>query len=173
MSAPNIGTQVTVNGLSELRTALLNLPTKIRDKALQKALIAGDTIIIADAQRRAPQLTGRLQANIYSYKARQSNDDVQVRKITVRSGKGAQKSDRDAFYWVWIEFGHGEITTEKYKVLGNPAKGFFGKTVKAYPAHPFLRPAYDSQKENAVAAFASSLKLQLPPIVADVGLKFA
>lgn len=157
--------EIQVSGLSELRFALINFSNQLQREALQQALGAGCDVIVADARARAPKLTGRLQLSIYSIEAkRQEHSDYQVRNVTVHTGKRAAKKNLDAYYAAWVEYGHGIITTEK-RSMGTPAKGWFGKTVKAVPAKPFLRPAYDTKKEAAVTAFAEYLRNMLPSLV--------
>jgi HK97 gp10 family phage protein len=157
--------EIQVQGLSELRFALINFPNLLQREALQNGLGAGCDVIVAEARQRAPKLTGRLQLSIYSIEAkRQETSDYQVRNVTVHTGKRAAKKNQDAYYAVWVEYGHGIITTDK-RSLGTPAKGFFGKKVKAVPAKPFLRPAYETKKEAAVSAFANYLEKMLPSLV--------
>jgi HK97 gp10 family phage protein len=157
--------EIQVSGLSELRFSLINFANELQREALQQGLGAGCDVIVADARARAPVLTGRLKLSIYSIEAkRQESSDYQVRNVTVHTGKRAAKKNQDAFYAVWVEYGHGVITTDK-RSLGTPAKGFFGKKVKAVPAKPFLRPAYDTKKEAAVTAFAEYIRKMLPSLV--------
>lgn|GEM_PF-1933602 len=44
------------------------------------------------------------------------------------------------FYGTVQEFGYPDITAKNFPVLGNPAAGFFGKSV-TIPARPFMRPS--------------------------------
>jgi HK97 gp10 family phage protein len=156
--------EVKVSGLSELRFALLNFTNQIQQETLQNALGAGCDVIVAEAKQRAPVLTGRLKLSIYSIKGKRgSSSDYQIRNVTVHTGKRWAKKNLDAYYAVWVEYGHGIITTDK-RTLGNAEKGYFGKTVKAVPAKPFLRPAFETKKEAAVAAFAEYLRRILPSL---------
>jgi HK97 gp10 family phage protein len=158
----SIGVTVHVSGLEGIRQALNSvIPAHFQGAALQKALAAAAKPIIADAKARAPVLTGTLRGDIYSFKDLTSSPTHEIRGISVRTGKRATKKQGDAFYWVWIEYGHGEITTTTFKSLGTPAKGFFGTTVKAYPAHPFMRPAYEAQKQAALQVFEDAMRKQI------------
>lgn len=152
---------INVSGLDGIRNALNSIvPQHFQGVALQKMLKAAAAPIIKDAQARAPVLTGTMKADIFSFKDRSSTDTSQVLGISVRTGKRANKTHGDAYYWVWIEYGHAEITTDG-RTLGTAATGYFGKTVKAYPAHPFMRPAYESQKYASLQAFQDAAGLQL------------
>lgn len=153
---------VKVSGLEGILQALNTIiPQHFQGATLQKALGAAAQPIIKDAKRRAPVLTGTLQADIFSFKDKASTPTNQIRGISVRTGKRASKTHGDAFYWVWNEYGRGEVTTTTHKSLGTPAKGFFGKTVRAFPAKPFMRPAYDSEKQAALQVFEDAMAKEI------------
>lgn len=147
---------VKVEGLRELREALLRkVPAEMQGKVLQSALTAGARPIIKDAQSRAPQKTGRLRRAIYSVRDRVASNGVfEQRAVTVRQGKRA--GQRDAYYWRWIEFGRGVVERSR-GALGTPEKGFFGREVKATPARPFLRPAFENRKGEALEVIRKRL----------------
>lgn len=159
--------QVEVKGLKELRYALAQLPQAVQGKALQSALAAGARPIEDSAIARAPRgKTGRLARAIYSTRDKLASNLVrESRIITVRSGKrvhsvkggGLFSSLRDAFYWKFIEFGRGTVTKKGKGSLGTPQSGFFGKRVQAYPAHPFMRPAFQSEKFVALELIRQKL----------------
>lgn len=151
---------IRVEGLSELRETLLKrLPEKLQGKALQGALRKAATPIVRQARQRAPENTGRLRKAIYSYRDRKSTKTREGRLIGVRSGK--RFGTKDAYYWKFLEFGHGVISrtkkSEAGRVLGTPSKGWFGREVKAYPARPFMRPAFESQKLNSLEIVRKTL----------------
>jgi HK97 gp10 family phage protein len=148
-------TKVEVKGLKELRDVLTRkLPIELQGKPVQNALSKAARPIVREARRLAPERTGRLKRAIYSFRSRASTRTRQSRLIGVRSGK--RFKGKDAFYWKWVEFGRGAVT-RKRGVLGTPSNGFFGREVKAVPARPFLRPAFQSQKERSVEEFRRSL----------------
>lgn len=147
---------VRVEGLAELRDALNNqLVPRLRKVALQTALTKGAAVIVRQAKTLVPVKSGTLRRAIAQMKSRASTDVRPSRIIRVRQGKKQQAKNRDGFYWRFIEFGRAEVRADK--VLGTPKKGFFGKTVKAVPAHPFLRPAFESKKMEALNAIVQSL----------------
>lgn len=170
---------VEVRGLKELRRALLDtVPKHFQGKVLQKALTAAAKPIVKTARGLAPVKTGVLRRAIYAVRDKFSSDGIrEQRVITVRSGKRFQKTSRDAFYWRWLEFGRGIVhagsrvrmrrgESRNYRtdavVLGTPTKGFFGKEVKAVQPRPFLRPAFDRHKGDAVTEMAKSLEKEIP-----------
>lgn len=156
-----------VDGLSDLKELLeRRLPDHIQTKALQGALAQAAKPIVTEARNNAPVKTGRLRKAIYSLKARESTRQKAIRLITVRAGK--RQGKRDAYYWKWIEFGRGESTTKKGS-MGTPERGFFGKTVKATPAQPFLRPAFESKKMKAIDVFKDVMVGEIEKVAAKYG----
>jgi HK97 gp10 family phage protein len=148
---------VTITGLKELRIALIRtVPQHFQGKVLQKALAAGAKPMIADAQIRAPVKTGKLERSIYSYRDRRGSTRTKESRFI---GVGT-KGKLGAFYWKFIEFGRGVISTTG-RTLGTPESGFFGKTVRAVPAKPFLRPAFEATKNQSVAVIKTKLQSEL------------
>lgn len=163
-SGGRVSGDVTVNvqGLEGIQSALNTvIPQHFQGAYLQKMLAAAATPIVNDAKRRAPIVTGTLKADIYQFRDPASTSTQQIRGISVRTGKRATKGHGDAYYWVWVEYGHAVITTESFKSLGTSTKGFFGKTVRAVPPNPFMRIAYETQKQAALDAFIKAAGIQL------------
>jgi HK97 gp10 family phage protein len=164
-------TNVEISGLRELQIALSMLPLELRGQAMQKALLDGAKPIIEAAIAKAPENEGRLKASIYSRKVRGADVDEIVREVTVRSGWRAAKKGKDAFYWKFIEFGRAAKTAQKgqvfrfYSKFGAPV---FTKTIRALPARPFLRPAFEEQKLAALAIIRDSTKIAVVKAAAKV-----
>lgn len=151
---------VDVKGLSELRAKLMRaIPLEAQGRALQGALAAAARPVVRRARSLAPVgATGNLRRSIYSSPSRQSRGPTyQVRAIGVRSGK--RRGANDAYYWRFVEFGRGrvEVKSPRVKALGTPAKGFFGRAVRAVSARPFLRPALEQAQMQAIEAFRVEL----------------
>jgi HK97 gp10 family phage protein len=154
---------VQIKGLRELRQALTKtIPFEMQGKVLQKALAAGTALTVAAAKARAPTLTGRLKRAIYATRDKKgSKPTFESRAVTVRRGKKQQKSDRDAFYWKFVEFGH-RIVSRKGDESTRSARKRAGGSV---PPHPFMRPAFESTKQAAAAAITEKLKSLLDAAV--------
>ena len=170
--------EIQVSGLSELRDTLRNkLPQALQGKALQRALAKAAKPIVDQAKSLAPTRKprgfvgpvgpgqgrsppGNLRKSIYSFRGRHSNKYSESRLISVRSNRGG------AWYWKFIEFGRGVVQREKGS-LGTPRKGFFGKLVKAVPARPFLRPAFEAMKLQALEIFRRSLAPEIEKVAAQ------
>jgi HK97 gp10 family phage protein len=140
--------EIKIQGLSELQAALRTLPDKLQRKAVRSALAKAAKPIVAAARQLAPVKSGRMRRAIYSYRDRASPKTYESRLISVKRGKRYQKSDRDAYYWKFVEFGRAAI--ESKKTLGNEQSGFFGRRVKAVPPRPFMRPAFAQNKYKAL-----------------------
>ena len=140
-----------IKGLSELSAALKELPNRIARNALRQSVARGAVVIRDEAKARAPvsttppapgdPLPGTLKRSIViKHDKDRSSLTSQTYVVAVRHGKKyrnqGKKGNRsqDAYYWRWVEFG----------------------TVKM-AARPFMRPAFEAQKEAAVQEIARVL----------------
>ena len=142
---------VQVQGLDQLAKALRELPQRVARNGLRAAVYAGAKVIRDEAKLHAPVATGNLGANqpppgtlkrsvIMKQIPELSGAQKQTFYVTVRHGKTYRKQakkgnlSQDAWYWRFVEFG----------------------TVKM-SARPFLRPAFDMKKHEAVTAIKTRL----------------
>ena len=146
---------VQVKGLSELLKNMEQLPRELvsnRGGLVRSALFRAAKTVRDEAKQRAPRDTGALQASVIA--ARDNNPQatganeryvVTVKKkrwtgkakakaAKTAAGKIDYRKSGDAFYWRVVEFG-----TSKMR------------------AQPFLRPAFESQKDVALDQFKQSL----------------
>lgn len=127
---------LTVTGLAELSKKLKEMPVKLARNGLRAAVNAGAEVIRKDAASRVPVDTRRLKKAIYKKQIREKSNNVQQTFfVGARNGKKYRKADKDAYYWRFLEFGTSKL-----------------------PARPFLRPAFDTKKSEAVDAMARKLK---------------
>lgn len=146
-----------IDGLAKLNDALKQLPDNVAKNILRRSVYAGAKVIRDNARDRAPVFTGSVSEGhpppgtlkrsiVMKQIAALSGKYRQTFFVAVRKGKKYQKQGKkgtlsqDAYYAGWVEYGH-------------VAKG--GKSV---PAHPFMRPAWDSGKDAALNAIRDSLK---------------
>lgn len=141
---------VRMEGLSDLLQKLKELPPAIGSKGggpLRRALFAATKLMRDDAQARAPVDTGRLRRNVIAFRDRdpRSSGVTEQYAITFRRGKQfrergrrgyhtSSRGDKDAFYGRWIEFGTSKM-----------------------PAQPFLRPAFEANKQASAELFRTKL----------------
>lgn len=127
---------VQVEGLTELNAALQDLGDKVAKQFLRKAGKEASDLFVEAAKQRAPVLKK-------ATRQRQPGTlrDSIIAKVSLRKGKGLSVRvgpKKEVFYARFVEFG----------------------TSKMAP-HPYMRPAWDNEKQAALDAFAESLKAQI------------
>ena len=152
--ASGIRTSIKVEGLNELRIALQELPIKAQERVLPGAVAKGAVVIRNLARKYAPTLkiptprriAGLLRRMIRSTRgvrrATEATAFVSVRRLSAKAitkfkrmtGKGSSENQNDPFYWRFQEFGTAKMA-----------------------AKPFLRPAFDQGKEQAVQVIKDEL----------------
>ena len=154
-----------LTGFKELAAALRELPERLARNGLRAAVNAGAGVIKKDAISKAPQDTGALKANFYQKQIREQSGPMQqtfyvgVRKgvakyanskANKRAGVAGQtyKNGGSTWYWLINEFGSSK-----------------------QPARPFLRPAFETQKENAVTAIGQKLDERIQKHAKDLAKK--
>lgn len=162
-----MASSVKITGLDETVAALKALPKELGSKGggpVRHALHAAATVMRDEAIRLAPHgETGNLKRNIYLYRDRNpkaSTGATERYLLGVRKGRGQYKATAlnkklgrvggsfvgprgNAYYWFYVEFG----------------------TVKM-GGKPFLRPAFESKKNEVVGVFSEDLKKQVASAVA-------
>jgi HK97 gp10 family phage protein len=169
--------EVRIAGLRELREALLRtIPIEMQGKVLQKSLAAGTKITLAAARANARRggekfpdvITGTLVRAIYAKRSRWGNEPtLEHRIIGVRRGNkygknrvSAGRKNMDAYYWKFVEFGHRQGTkTTGY--LQKQGRGAGGRSSGFVEPQPFMRPAFESTKNQAAVAIRDALKRQV------------
>jgi HK97 gp10 family phage protein len=168
---------VYVAGLKELQEALRQLPKNIARNVLRGGVAAGAAVIRKEAQARAPFYypagsytdlatgkthvgklqdghppPGTLKRSIVQKQINElSNETKQVFYVTVRKGKKYQKQGKkgnlsqDAYYATWVEFGTAKMA-----------------------ARPFMRPAFEAKKAEAIQAIKAYIEKRIPEEVAKV-----
>ena len=155
---------IKVHGLQELSQTLMKLPAELEKRVIMGALRAAGQTIRKDAMARAPILekpdprrrAGTLRKNI-SVRRVKGKTAVYVgvfgasrKKIAAfkaaGGGKGANNPD-DPYYWKWVEFG-----------------------TKKMAARPFLRPAFEAQKYEALRMFEVYMRKRLAKEARKVAL---
>jgi len=162
------GPSVKIHGLQETVQRLLSLPVELAGKnggPVRKASFAAAGVIEREAEIRAAKATGRLERNIIKMRDRNprgkpgrptelyhvgvrgggkygSRLRQRERKKVLGMGGSAREADRaakalekDAYYWWFVENGTAKMA-----------------------ARPYLRPAFESKKNEAVMVFSEILK---------------
>ncbi len=125
---------VKVEGLADLNRRLTQLPKAIQGRPLRTAVAAGGRVIQQEAKARVPVDTGlvRDRIRVMSMRQEQRNARAEVVVGVRRVEKNTRRTD--PFYWRFIEFG------TRFK-----------------PARPFLRPALENKRTEAVDAIRERL----------------
>lgn len=90
----------------------------------------------------------------------EASDRRQAYIVTVRSGKF--NTEGDAFYWRFVEHGHKFVPRNPKKGKGANWKAHRAAAALEFGtakvgAKPFMRPAYESHKDAAIAAMQAKL----------------
>lgn len=126
------------SGLDEIARDLETLSRAENNKVLRDATRAGAEVLREEVIQRAPERSGKLKKNVVvlTQKSRRRGEissGVHIRGRNMRTGNSdnsMKASDpKNAFYWRFVELG----------------------TVNM-PAHPFVRPAFDTRQEQAAQA---------------------
>lgn len=123
------------SGLADIARDLETLSRAENNKVLRDATRAGAEVMRDAVVERAPERTGKLKKNVVVLTQRSKRrgeiiSGVHIRGWNLRTGNSdnsMKASDpRNAFYWRFVELG----------------------TINM-PAHPFIRPAFDTTEELA------------------------
>ncbi|MFC5524018.1 HK97-gp10 family putative phage morphogenesis protein [Polaromonas jejuensis] len=151
-----------IAGLKELQAALKELPDRIAKNVLRGSVNAGASVITNEVQTRAPVYTGEvsqghpppgtLKRAVYQKQIRELSGQLkQTFYVGVRKGKQYQKQGKkgnlsqDAWYAKFVEFGTSKMA-----------------------ARPFMRPAFEAKKSEAVEAIKAYLEKRIPEEVAKL-----
>ena len=140
-----------IEGLAELGKALRELPERVARNGLRVSVYAGAKVVRDEARARAPKAAQSLGPNqpppgtlkrsvIMKHIPELSSLTRQTFFVTVRHGKKYRKQGKkgnlsqDAWYWRFVEFGTRKMS-----------------------ARPFLRPALEAKRREAVQAMKDRL----------------
>lgn len=121
------------SGGKELSEALQELPRRLENRVLRKALRQGGNILLRKARQLAPVKTGALRKGI-KLKIDLRGTPAAIINVRIPSKSGKQKTSSGPYYSSFVELGTSKMA-----------------------AHPFLRPAFDAVKEDALETFLNVL----------------
>lgn len=140
------------SGLQEIARDLELLSRAENNKVLRDATRAGAEVIKQEVIKKAPVRTGKLKNNVVvlTQKARRRGDiasGVHIRGVNPRTGKSDNTmkagNKRNAFYWRFVELGTSHM-----------------------PAHPFVRPAFDTRQEEATQVAMARMNRAIDEVLA-------
>lgn len=133
-----INVNLDFSGLEDIARDLETLSRAENNKVLRDATRAGADVLKTEVINRAPVRTGKIKKNVVvvtqrSRRRGEISSGVHIRGVNPRTGNSDNtmkaSNPRNAFYWRFVELG----------------------TVNM-PAHPFVRPAFDTRQEEAAEA---------------------
>ena len=131
-----------IEGLDQIVKAMEQMADEIKGDPLRASLRKGVLPILNDARDRAPRDSGRLERNILSRPIPPKDMPANFsdgQEVFVRSSRRKSKDDEtNAWYWRFVEFG-----------------------TKFVPARPFMRPAADSKRNQAMREFTDEMRKQV------------
>lgn len=139
-----------LTGFAEMAKKLREFGPKVGRKHLRAATSKGAAVIRKKARELAPVDTGEMRKDIQQKRVKTEGDHIASFSVYTRSGKRSRLSgkarnvDKDSFYWKFQEFGTAKM-----------------------PAQPFMRPAFESEKENAVDEIGAELDKRIQKEAAD------
>jgi HK97 gp10 family phage protein len=159
-----------LSGDFKLRRVLRNIHTQL-DNELKPVMQQGANKILASMQQLIPKDSGEGAAALTAFVSK-SGLDAQI-------GIRGKKLNQRFFYLRFIEYGTKGYTEGKKRAGGrnkrvtNKADGtnFFGKypDIPARPAHPWLRPAYDVNREFVLASIKHAVSNTLKRAGEELG----
>lgn len=137
--------KVEIQGLKELEKKLLEMSPKLARNGLRAAVSAGARVVAAEAKKNVPVDSGTLKRAIYTKQIREeSGNTQQTFYVGARFGKREQSKNRDAYYFPFVEFGTAKMA-----------------------ARPFMRPAFESTKDQAAEAIKDKLAQRIEQLAGE------
>lgn len=176
MAKPTV--KVKVEGLVELQAALKELPKATGKNTIRRALTAACQPII----ETATSLTRvkRVSPAVVMSKIKFTSGGAGKRAFAAAMARGATRQEageaaHEANAAAKESGGDDATVTSGVTAVGPTKAAFYGfeyGTVKQAP-QPFMRPAWDQHKEEAVEIFRDELKMQIEKAAARLAKKAA
>jgi HK97 gp10 family phage protein len=171
------GVTFSIPDLQAFLRELDEVSEMVRKRILKGAVASGASVVRREAILRAPLYTGPISAghpppgtlkrSIYQTRlVDKCTRNLEVWKVDVRRGKRTTKKGAalpDAFYAAWVEYGH---YTRRPKSAGRRRRGEVLDPVFFQAPKPFMRPAFETKKGEALQAIAQYIRDNLGPALA-------
>ncbi len=152
-----------IKGFAELEKALSEFPKKLLKNAMRRALRAGVKVIATEAKLRCPVGPPSHVASVkYGAKEGELRRSIKIGTNTVKGSMVygyVRAGSFKAYYARWVEFG---TAAHRISAKNGGALSFGGAVFQsvAHPGaapHPFMRPALDAKRGEALEAVRASL----------------
>ena len=140
-----------LTGFAEMAKKLRDFGPRVGRKHLRASTSKGAAVIKKKARALARVDTGEMRKDIQQKREKTQGDHIASYSVYTRSGKRSRLSgkarnvDKDSFYWKFLEFGTAKME-----------------------AKPFMVPAYETEKENAVDEIGNELGKRIQQEAADM-----
>ena len=145
-----IDVNLDFSGLQDIARDLQTLSKAENNKVLRDSTRAGAELLRQEVIDRAPEKTGKLKKNVVvvtqkSHRRGEISSGVHIRGVNPRTGNSDMKASnkRNAFYWRFVELG-----------------------TSTAPAHPFVRPAFDTRMEEAAQVAMQRMNQAIDEVLA-------
>jgi hypothetical protein len=158
------GLEITFEGLAQFNAMMTELAGPTAESVARRAMRAGGRVIQAAITEAAPERPdlpsgtalppGALKSDIELHVAKEQDGSISA---YVEPGRLTMAAAR------WTEYGH-ELVLGGRKGKGGISKGHV-------PAHPFIRPAFDSSEAAAQAAIEETIAEEINKAAAVLGAR--
>lgn len=156
--------KLIVLGLKDVMAKLEELPTRMGVNVARRGLVKAAGVIRDEARAQVPKRTGKLAKSIVAESRRTQNQHEYRASVTIRKAKKGSKGQNPRRYAHLVEFGvaphfigKGSRRAVRTKNRVTVINRGHGTMHPGHPADPFLRPAFDTKKEEAVRAFHNTI----------------
>ena len=161
--------QVALTG--DLLSGLEKLEAAAGEAILRAGGFAGADLIrnqaVLNAQKNA--ITHVLERNIIVKRRNEKSDGAKKQTYIVVVRKGKMNTEGDAFYGLWVEEGHNIVGRKAknvtWKAHRAAAKAEYGNS--RVPAHPYMRPAWESLKGNLLEVMRAQMSKKFKEVMVD------
>ena len=154
--------KLTLTGVADTRKVLQLMQERVANQGVRKAVRAGANVIREAIEQLTPVQAGRnLGSN--SLEPGELQADIGVRMKTKDGNPTAiiGPGPKTAHVAGMVEYGHRAVTGGYSRVQGFGRVRGPGKIVGNVPAHPFIRPAFESSVAPAREAFTEEIAKQV------------
>lgn len=174
---------IRIQGLDALNAKFRQIPIDVARKVLRKGPGAAAQLIKKAARPFIHNRTGTLSRSLISKFVREESNDTQaVYIVTARKGKklqkgqkvgkGFRKTNLDAFYASWVEFGH-KIVPRSKRVGVRHGKARNAETLRARRSastgvvggRRFLTPALANNTNQAIEAMKTAIAREFDRVI--------
>jgi HK97 gp10 family phage protein len=183
------GVEVKITGLPAFSVRLKELSADMQRKVIRAGSMAAANIFrkaaVAnapslkkpDTRKKNPRVPGTLKKAIFAGRSKKrSTPGKEMIVVGVRSGGKAAKTNRDAFYWRFVEDGH-LVRHSGQKIKGGKKRAGLERTrLKAanatfVPAVKFMARAFKDNQDAAIAAFNKRLEARIQKAQRDLNVR--